>query len=78
MEEDKKIEIHYGALSDNLLVQLDNQGYKYNKEKINTLDKLRYSANMLYLHSYISDKEYDKIINKIQKEIVKEVRKNNE
>lgn len=53
MEEDKKIEIHYGALSDNLLVQLDNQGYKYNKEKINTLDKLRNSANMLYIVTFL-------------------------
>lgn len=65
-------------LYESISKQLDKQGFKYNKKKIQQFEKEREAINTLRFGSgIISDKMVEKIIPKLHKKIVSHVAKEN-
>lgn len=67
-----EIEIHYNAF-ETIEEQLKEQGYLCKDIKL--YEKAKDSILYLWFHSFLTDKEYGKAINKLHKEIIKNVEK---
>ena len=67
-----QIEIHYNAF-ETIEEQLKEQGYLCNDIKL--YEKAKDSILFLWFHNFITDVEYDKVINKLHKKIIKKVEK---
>ena len=65
----KEIGIHYGILSDKIEVQLEKQGYK--DKKIDIHNRILDGINTLHIKDYITDKQKTNMINKLHKDIIK-------
>ena len=65
----KQVGLHFGALADDLEIQLKQQGFQ--DKKIELHKKLSNSITMLFLHSYINDSQKTKMIDKLFKDIKK-------
>ena len=65
------IEIHYNFF-ETIEEQLKKQGYKC--ENIEMLEDVKKSIFYLWIHNFISDKEKTKCINKLHKEILKNIK----
>lgn len=73
-EEKRMIEIHYNAF-DSIKLQIAKQKYKC--KDVELFDKLKDSIIFLYVHNILTDDEENKCFNKLQKQIVKSIRKEN-
>ena len=67
-----KIEIYYNAF-ETIEEQLKEQGYLCKDIKL--YEKAKDSILFLWFHDFITDAEHDKAINKLHKEIIKNVKK---
>jgi hypothetical protein len=67
-----KIEIHYNAF-ETIEEQLKEQGFWCKDIKL--YEKAKDSILFLWFHSFLTDKEHDKAINKLHKKIIKNVKK---
>lgn len=78
MTENRQIGIHFGALADPLSKQLDSQGFKFNKNKIECFEAEIDAINTLRFGSgLLTDSMVDKMIPKLYKKIVAHVAKEN-
>lgn len=76
--ENKSIGLSYGVLSDPLSNQLDKQGFKYDKKKMDQFEKELEAVNTLRFGSgLLTDSMVDKIIPKLHKKIIAHVAKAN-
>ena len=71
MSNKPEIELHYNVF-ETLQEQIEKQKYKCNDIEI--YDKAKDSILLLYIHGIITDSEKDKFINKLHKEIIKDIR----
>ncbi len=67
-----KIEMHYNAF-ETIEEQLKEQ--KYSCKDIKLYEKAKDSILFLWFHSFLTDGEHDKAINKLHKKIIKNVKK---
>jgi hypothetical protein len=78
MEDLKQVGLSYGILAQPLNIQLDKQGFKYNKKTVEVWESERQAINTLRFGSgLITDSMIDKIIPKLHKKIVQHVAKQN-
>ena len=63
----------HGALSDSYEEQANKQGYTLG-DKAELFDKIAFSYNMLRIHGYFTEKQVDSVCQKIQKNIVKNLK----
>lgn len=63
----------HGVLTDTYEIQANKQGFTLG-DKAELLEELRKSYNMLRIHDCITDGQADKIVMKIQKKIVKDLK----
>ena len=68
------IGIAFGALSEPIKKQLNEQGYTLENLREDKFEKLRKSILMLGFHGYISDSQQKKCFQKLIKEIIKEAK----
>jgi hypothetical protein len=72
--ENKNVGLSYGVLSDSLSKQLDKQGLKYDKKKIELFEREREAINTLRFGSnLLTDSIIDKILPKLHKKIISHV-----
>lgn len=69
-----KVGFHHGALSDSYEKQAQEQGFTLG-DKAELFDKIGYSYNMLRIHGYITESQADNICKKIQKNLVKNIKR---
>ena len=69
-----EVGFYHGCLSDSYEKQANEQGFTLGN-KAEMLEELRHSYNMLRLHDCITDSQADAIVQKIQKKIVKNLKK---
>lgn len=67
-----KIEIHYNAF-ETIEEQLKEQGFLC--KDIELYEKAKDSILYLWFHSFLTDKEHDKAIDKLHKQIIKNIKK---
>lgn len=63
------VEIHHGALADTYEEQMNKYGYTYG-EYAEWVDKIGFGLVCAHLHGCITDSEYDKILQRFQKNIL--------
>ena len=63
----------HDALSDEYDKQANEQGFTLG-DKAEKFKKVKFAYNMLYLSAYITDPQADKILRKIQKDLVKNLK----
>ena len=69
----KEIGFSYGILNDDLEKQANKQGYTLG-DKSETMEKLRFSANMVRMHGLVTDSQANGMYQKLQKKVVKELK----
>lgn len=69
----KEIGFGYGVLCDDLEKQANEQGYTFG-DKVELVEKLRFSANMVRMHGLLTDSQADSMYQKLQKRITKELK----
>lgn len=65
-----EVGFYHGCLSDSYEKQANEQGFTLG-DKAEMLEELRHSYNMLRLHDCITDSQASKIVQKLQKKVVK-------
>ena len=68
-----EVGFHHGCLSDSYEKQANEQGFTLG-DNAEMLEKLRFSYNMLRLHDCITDSQASKIVQKLQKKVVKSLK----
>ena len=68
-----EIGFHHGALCDSYEKQANKQGFTLG-DKAELFDKVAFSYNMLRIHGFLTDKQADMVCNKIQKQLVKNLK----
>lgn len=68
-----EIGFHHGALCDSYEKQANKQGFTLG-DKAELFDKIAFSYNMLRIHVFLTDKQADMVCNKIQKQLVKNLK----
>lgn len=66
----KMIGFHHGALADSYEVQANRQGYTFG-ENAEHLQALGEAAVLLWIEDCLTDSQYHKVLEKIQKQLVK-------
>lgn len=69
-----KIGFYHGALVDSYEKQANEQGFTLG-DKADLFDKIADAYNMLNIHGYLTDSQADMVCRKIQKDLVKSVKK---
>lgn len=69
-----EVGFYHGALSDSYEKQANNQGFTLG-DKAELFDKIAFSYNMLYIHGYLTESQAAQICNKIQKNLVKNLKR---
>lgn len=69
-----EIGFHHGALGDSYEDQANEQGFTLG-DKAELFDKIGYAYNLLRVHGYLTDSQADMVCKKIQKDLVKSVKK---
>ena len=67
-----KMEIHYNAF-ETIEEQLKEQGYSCKDVEI--YEKTKDSIMYLWVHGYLTEAEWNKLLNKLHKKIIKNVKK---
>lgn len=68
-----EVGFHHGCLSDSYEKQANEQGFTLG-DNAEMLEELRHSYNMLRLHDCITDSQASKIVQKLQKKVVKSLK----
>ena len=63
------VEIHHGALADTYEEQMNKYGFTYG-EHAEWVDKIGFGLVCAHIHGCITDSEYDKILQRFQKNIL--------
>ena len=63
----------YGALCDDLETQANKQGYTLG-DKVEMLEKLRFSVNMVRIHALVTDSQADSIYKKLNRKVLKSLK----
>jgi len=69
-----EVGFYHGVLSDSYEKQANDQGFTLG-EKAELFERLRHSYNMLRLHGYLTDKQADAVCQKLQKKLVKSLKR---
>lgn len=69
-----EVGFYHGVLNDNYEKQANNQGFTLG-DKAELFEHVRRSYNMLRLHGYLTDSQADLVCQKIQKSLVKNLKK---
>jgi len=69
----KMIGFHHGALADSYEVQANQQGYTLG-ESADHLQALGDAAVLLWMEDCLTDSQYNKVLERIQKQLVKSAR----
>ncbi len=69
-----EVGFRHGALCDSYEKQANEQGFTLG-DKAELFDKIRHSYNMLRIHGYLTDSQADMVCKKIQKNLVKSMKK---
>lgn len=71
----KTVEVgfRHGALCDSYEKQANEQGFTLG-DKAELFDKVAYSYNLLRIHGYLTDSQADSVCEKIQKQLVKNLK----
>lgn len=69
----KSIEVRYGCLCDDIEVQLNEQGFTLG-DRAERYEGYRESITHLYFNDIITDKECDRMFQRVTKKIAKEVK----
>lgn len=72
--EQKMIGFYHGALCDKYEKQANEQGYTLG-DNAELFDRIRDAYNLLRIHGYLTDGQADTVCKKIQKSLVKTIRK---
>jgi hypothetical protein len=75
--ETKQVGIHFGALADDLSIQLKDQGLKYDPKTIENFEKALDGLVRLRFLGVVIDSQYNKILPKLHKKIMQHVAKAN-
>lgn len=67
------MEIRFGAMQPTIASQLRKQGFKFDKDKMATFQKLSHSISMLRIHSVVTDSVADKACKSLYKKILSHV-----
>lgn len=70
----KTVGFHHGALCDPYEQQANEQGYTLGKEA-DLFGDIGYAYNMLYIHGYLTDSQADSVCKKIQKNLIRSLKK---
>lgn len=65
----KTVGFHHGALCDSYEEQANAQGYTFG-DKAEFVQKVGFGLMAAHIHGCITDKEYDKILDRFQKKIL--------
>lgn len=71
-----EVGFYHGVLTDSYEKQANDQGFTLG-DKAELLEKLRHSYNMLRIHDCITDSQAEKILQKLHKKVVKNLKKLN-
>lgn len=69
-----EIGFYHGALCDSYEQQANEQGFTLG-DKAELFDKIGYAYNLLWIQGYLTDSQADMVRKKIQKNLVKSIRK---
>lgn len=69
-----EIGFHHGTLCDRYEKQANDQGFTLG-DKAELFDKIGYAYNLLRVRGYLTDSQADMVCKKIQKDLVKSVKK---
>lgn len=69
-----EIGFYHGVLSDSYEEQANEQGYTLG-DKAELFDKIKFSYNVLRVHGLLTDAESDRVVQRIQKKLVKTVKR---
>ena len=69
-----EVGFYHGALSDNYEKQANDQGFTLG-DKAKLFEDIKHSYNMLRLHGYLTDNQADSVCRKIQKNLVKNLKR---
>ncbi len=75
--ETKQLKLGFGALLPKISTQLRKQGFKFDKEKVKLFEKCLDSILYLMFNDFLSDKEIDKLFDKLRRKIVAHVKLKN-
>ena len=70
---DKEIELHFGAMSDDIKIQLESQGITLPEKDCDTFEKCKFGITILNLHGILTDNETSKCRRKLFNKIMKEI-----
>ena len=68
-----EVGFRHGALSDSYEKQANEQGFTLG-DKAELFDEIAFSYNLLRIHGYLTDSQADMVCNKIQKQLVKNLK----
>lgn len=69
-----EVGFHHGALCDSYEKQANEQGFTLGDEA-ELMDKLGYAVNMAWIHDLLTDSQYDAALKKLQRQIMKALRR---
>lgn len=69
-----EIGFHHGALCDGYEKQANEQGFTLG-DKAELFDKIGYAYNLLWIQGYLTNSQADMVCKKIQKSLVKSVKR---
>ncbi len=69
-----EVGFRHGALSDSYEKQANDQGFTLG-DKAELFEKIGFSYNLLRIHGYLTDSQADMVCKKIQKNLVKNLRR---
>lgn len=69
-----EIRFYHGALSDSYEKQANEQGFTLG-DKAELFGQIGYAYNLLWIHGYLTDSQADMVCKKIQKNLVKSVKR---
>lgn len=70
----KEIGFHHGALCEDYEKQANEQGYTLGKFDV-IANKLGFGLTINYVHGIITESEYSKALNRLQKKLIQNLRK---
>lgn len=68
-----EVNFNYGALGDSLEKQANKQGYTLGKE-VGKFDKIKNARSMLSVHGLLTDSESRRVVNRIHKLVIKNLK----
>lgn len=68
-----EVGFYHGALSDSYEKQANKQGFTFG-DKAELFDKLGYGLVLNHIHGILTDSQYDKALQKLQKQLIKSLK----